>query len=369
MSYRFPFIRPSLPAPERWVPYLEAAYDERRFANGGPAATRLERELEAFAGCGREAVVVSSGTAGLVAALLAAGVRGRVVLPSFTFAATAHAVRLAGCEPIFCDASLDTWELEPAAVAAALQAGASAVLHVRPFGLCRDLDDLEAVCDDAGVPLLVDSAAALGGRDELGHPVGAAGAAEIFSLHATKSVGIGEGGVVLASPELAARIRRAINFSFDADGDVVGVGLNGKLSEVAAAVGLAVLEDAPAAIEHRRAAAAAWTCALEGQPGRTPARPGEPAWQTFPYLLPAGVDADAFTARLGARGLQVRRYYSPALHRTTAFAADTLLPATDELARRMVCLPIYPDQTGAETRELVALVLAELSALALPVAA
>jgi dTDP-4-amino-4,6-dideoxygalactose transaminase len=365
-KFRFPFIRPSLPAPERWVPYLDESYGQRRFANGGPLATRLESELEALAGCGREAVAVASGTAGLVAALLALDVRGRVALPSFTFPATAQAVRLAGCEPLFCEVSRETWELDPAAVAAALADGAAAVLHVRAFGLCRDLDPLDRLCRDARVPLVVDSAAALGGRDERARPVGAAGAAEVFSLHATKSLGIGEGGVVFAEPELAARIRRTINFGLTDDGDVAGVGLNGKLSEFAAAVGLAVVEDAPAAIGARASAAAAWSGILGA---RGPARPGRPAWQTFPLLVPAQVDGDAFAESLARRGLQARRYYRPALHRTTAFAADVELPLTDELARRMVCLPIYVDQTGLETREMAQIVLDELSAVGLPVAA
>src|SRR5262249_14034613 len=177
---------------------------------GGPLATRLERELEALAGCGREAVAVASGTAGLVAALLALGVRGRVVLPSFTFPATPHAVRPARFPPLFLDVSRGTWELDADAVAAAIADGAAAVLHVRAFGLCRDLDPLDRLCRDACVPLVVDSAAALGGRDERARAVGAAGAAEVFSLHATKSLGIGEGGVVFAQPGLAARIRRTM---------------------------------------------------------------------------------------------------------------------------------------------------------------
>jgi len=137
-AFRYPFIRPVVPAPELWLPFLEPAYAERRFANGGPAATRLEQELTAAYGRGREAVVVSSGTAGLVAALLALDVTGRVVLPSFTFAATAYAVALAGCEPVFCEVSRDTWELDPAALALALEGDVAAVLHVRPFGLCRN---------------------------------------------------------------------------------------------------------------------------------------------------------------------------------------------------------------------------------------
>jgi dTDP-4-amino-4,6-dideoxygalactose transaminase len=348
VSHRYPFIRPELPEPERWLPYLQPAYDQRRFANGGPAATLLERRIAADYGAGREAVLVSSGTAGLLGALLALELRGsRVALPSFTFAASAHAVRLAGCEPVFCEVSPLTWELEPDALA---RLDVDAVLHVRPFGLHRDLGAIEDVCAEKRIPLVVDSAAALGSA------AGDAGTAEVFSLHATKSLGVGEGGVVLADAPLAARIRRAINFGFDERGSVAGDGLNGKMSELPAAVGLAVLDRAPAALAARRNAAAIWADAVGALH-----EPGNPAWQTFPLLLDEGRDADAFVRALGRRGLQARRYYSPALHRTPAFASAVHLPVTDALAARMVCLPIYEDATGDDTRAMARLVLDELA--------
>jgi dTDP-4-amino-4,6-dideoxygalactose transaminase len=165
-------------------------------------------------------------------------------------------------------------------------------------------------------------------------------------------------------------VRRAINFGFDDEGDVAGPGLNGKLSEVAAAVGLAVLAEAPASLQGRLAAGAAWLQALQRQPELTlPHRPGRPPWQTLPVLLDATLDASAFVARLAEHGLQARRYYRPALHQTPAFACGRRLPVTEALAARMVCLPVYADQTAAELDEMAAIVTAALAGTRLAAAA
>jgi len=344
---RFPFLRPMLPDPAVWTPYLAASYAERRFANGGPAVRLLEQRLTDTFGHGREAVVCANGTAALTAALLALGVEGNVLVPSFTFAASAHAIRLAGCTPILCDVDPLTWELAPAEVARSLaRTEVGAVLHVRPFGLSRDLEPVVALCRAAGIPVVVDAAAALGGD------AGRQGDAEVFSLHATKAFGIGEGGLVLAPPPLAAAIRRTINFGFDGHGDVAGPGLNGKLDEVAAAIALSVLDGFADATTKRRAMAVAWFRAADAHPELVTARfPGNAPWQTFPVLLPASWHAQDMVDALRARGVEARRYYHPALHLTTAFGRSDA-PVTASLSARMVCLPVYDDVRPAELAEL-----------------
>jgi dTDP-4-amino-4,6-dideoxygalactose transaminase len=192
-----PFIRPTIPPPDAWLPYLQEAYQQRRFANFGPLATRLEHALTDKYGNGqREAVLVASGTAGLTAALLALNVRGKVVMPAFTFPATAHAALCAGCQPLLCDVSPQTWELDPGALSRLLQRETvGAVIHVRAFGFCRDLNEIEDVVRPFGVPLLVDAAAALGGQTAQGAYVGCQGDLEVFSLHATKVFEIGRAHV------------------------------------------------------------------------------------------------------------------------------------------------------------------------------
>jgi dTDP-4-amino-4,6-dideoxygalactose transaminase len=305
---RFPFIRPSVPAPEEWLPDLEASYEAGWFSNRGPAVQAFEQELaERF---GRPATAVANATVGLTAVLLALDVRGRVVLPAFTFPATACAVDLAGCEPVFCDVDEETWELDPAALKEALAGGAAAVIHVRPFGLCRDLTEVEDVCAAAGAALIVDSAAGLGGRTSAGDQIGHAGACEVFSLHATKPFAVGEGGVVLGGADVLDLVRRASNFGL-ADGDVVGRGLNAKMDEFAASRARAMLRRLDEEIAGRARHAAAYRETLDHALVAHPVDPGAPPWQTYPVRL---VNADARPALLDeftTRGIEARAYYAP----------------------------------------------------------
>ena len=352
----YPFIRPTIPDPEAWLELLAPAYEERRFSNFGPVATRLEHELEQrYASPERSVVLVSSGTAGLVAALLALEVRGAVAMPSFTFPATASAVALAGCKPLFVDVSPQTWELDLARLERTVERHrVGAILHVRTLGLCHPLDDLEQLARAAGVPLVIDAAASLGGRDENGVWVGGSGDAEVFSMHATKVFGVGEGGAVFVPKPLAERVRRTINFGF-ADGVPETLGFNGKLSEVHAAIGLAVLERMDGFLERRSEIAAGYRAGVAEVPGlEHPPNAGMPPWQTYPVALPS--DADAVVRRLVAAGVGARRYYTPPLHRTRPFAADVRLPRTDDLSARMVCLPVYSDMTDRELEDITMIV-------------
>lgn len=349
----YPFIRPTMPGPESWAELLAAAYSERHFTNGGPLVLRLERELERrYCRPDRRVVVTSSGTAGLVAALMALDVHGEVAMPSFTFAATAHAVRLAGCVPLFVDVSPEEWELDRDQLERVLQRRrVGAIVHVRSLGLCRSLDELEQLAKSHEVPLIVDAAACLAGREPGGEWAGGRGDAEVFSMHATKAFGIGEGGVVFAPVQLEHRVRRAINFGLD-EGIPDAPGFNGKLSEVQAAVALAVLERIEGFVARRAEVASAYRERLPADWGFDHAHhPGRPPWQAYPVAIAGDVEAAA--RRLGALGVEARRYYSPALHRTPAFEQAVVLPVTDELASRMLCLPVYSDMTERELEQIL----------------
>lgn len=351
-----PFIRPMLPGPECWVHHLAESYGARRFSNFGPLHERFAQRLsQRYGGCARVAVPVASATAGLTAVLQAVVALGaKVIVPSFTFAATVQSVWQAGCTPVFCDVDPLTWELSPIQLERLLAAReVHAVMPVRAYGLARDLSALQEVCERYGVPMVVDAAAALGGRLSNGIGVGHQGTAEVFSLHATKVFGIGEGGVVLCPPELAEKIRSSINFGFDG-GTVVRAGSNGKLSEFAAAVGLAMLECIDEHIENRRRYARYYQQALaplvrEGLI-ELARQPGLPPYQSYPLQLTGGHHPDAVVNAAAARGLELRRYYAPAMHLTPAFRAShdgSPLPVTEHLAETMVCLPLHSQMEEA----------------------
>jgi dTDP-4-amino-4,6-dideoxygalactose transaminase len=352
VAFLIRFIRPTVPEPEAWLAHLRSSYEQRVFANSGPAAVRFEAALaDRYAGTDREVILVASCTSGIAAALLAVGASGRVVVPAFSFPATAQAVLQSGCLPVFCDVSRETWEMDPGALEEVLaRYRASAVVHVRAFGFCRDVEVIETVASRYGARLIIDGAAALGGRLENGAFVGQQGDAEAFSMHVTKVFGVGEGGVVFASRQHATRLRQACNFGL-ASGDVVMRGLNAKLSDFHAAIGLALLDRIDGYIDRRREVADRYGRAFAACAWATRAvNIGSPPMQTYPLLVDYARRAEEMAERSLKRGVEVRRYYRPALHQASAFSSYERghLEVSEDLASRTVCLPVYSDMTDAE---------------------
>lgn len=356
-SWDFPLQRPLLPPPERWLPYLAPAYAHHWFSNFGPVAHALEQRLAARAG--RPVQVVANGTVAITAALLALDRKGPVILPSFTFPATLMAVLEAGCTPVLADVDPLSWEMGPDQVAAVLPhlpCAPAAVLGVRPFGLCRDQTALEHWCQERDVPLILDAAAALGGALSEGRPVGGQGTMETFSLHATKVFAIGEGGAIAYAPPWQAPLRQVLNFGMHS-GTPARMGINGKLSEFAAAVGLAQDDVFDEHLRVRRAAAGVYRDFFaEHWPDWTPPwNPGNPPWQAYPLLAPSPEALQYVLQAATAQGIQLRRYYHPALHQSPAGApyAPMPLPVSANLAARMLCFPLYSDLDAAEQRRLL----------------
>lgn len=353
LSWVFPFQRPLLPPVSAWADDLRLAYERRWFSNGGALLRRFEAVLSARVG--RPVVACSNGTVAITAALLALALPpgAEVVLPAFTFPATLWAVVQAGLTPVLADVDAQTWELSVATVeaAAASCTRLRAVLAVRTFGFCRDLSALQSWCQAHGLPLVIDAAAALGGDLPDGTPAGRQGVMETFSLHATKPFAVGEGGAIACAPEYEAALRRILNFGLE-QGRLVQPGFNGKMSEFAAAIGLAQARVIDAHLAARRVAAQRYAefFARHASHWALPALPGLPPWQSYAALAPSAAAADALEAAAAARGVQLRRYYRPALHMAPAARAYARqpLPVAEDLAARMVCLPVYSDLDAAE---------------------
>jgi dTDP-4-amino-4,6-dideoxygalactose transaminase len=307
-------------------------------------------------GGGRVAVSCASATAGLVGALVALGVRGRVLIPSFTFAATGLAVQAARCDPVFCDCDPETLQISTASVARALESvdGVAAILLVRPFGLCNDTEELVTLALKHRCQILVDAAAALGAPDAGRF---ANTLVEVFSLHATKCFAIGEGGLILAPPEHEADLRRALNFGF-VEQETICLGANGKMSEFHAAIGLSVLDGFEGIIGRRQIVAKRYAEVLSrsAKVDRIWPTPLSP-WSFYPVLLRFGAHIPAIIEEAAKRGVELRRYYRP-LHEMTHFRNELCVGAlanTQDLASRMICLPVYSDMTDNEQDEIIRL--------------
>ena len=346
---RFPFLRPDLPRPSEWVHFLDSAYDNRYFSNFGGLANRLASLMvSAYARPGYEGLLCSSNTAGLTAVLQAFAVTGRkVALPDFTFAATPQAVFAAGAMPVLCDINPETWELSAESLRSALAAhpDIAAVVHVRPFGLIRDITETRTVCAEYGLPLLVDAAAGLGAPSD-GMRFGSDfGEIEVFSLHATKVFAVGEGGFIAAPSSMINKIKSAMNFGFNAD-RTYNEGLNAKFDEFHAAIGLAMLEKMDAIVPVRRSHAALYESIFElTSECKTACSPGLTPWSTYPVVFNQPVTTQVLGA-FADSGIEIKKYYWPGVQ--CGYVGKRPMHAVDlthslALQDRCACFPIYSD--------------------------
>lgn len=369
------FQAPQLPPLDEVAPFFAESQATRWFSNNGPCVRRLERECSDYLGLDRPGVAVANATAGLMVALrgcfgMPSGTRRLVAVPSFTFVATLSAITWAGFEPLFVDIDPDDWHPAQADLheLTAVRDELAGVMLCSTFGTPpspqrrKDLADAMAALD---VPVVVDSAAGFGAVDVDGRHLGDQGHAEVFSFHATKPFAIGEGGLITSTdPDLLDRMRRLNNFGFDAHHDVPElVGINGKLQELTAAVGLAVLRRFDDILAARRAAAG-WLLAelgghgVAGQHGNAGS-----AFQFVPVVLPDPAARDRVLASAGDAGIEVRTYFDPPMHRLAPFAQTRRIGSlehTDRLAQRIVALPMANDITSGQLERVRDLVLSAL---------
>jgi len=334
---------PDLPGVEALTPFLRRIEAARWYTNFGP----LEQEFAAEAGRLLDAqdppqvATVSSGTAALTLALqaleLPAG--SRALTPALTFPATAAAILAAGLEPVLADVDPGDWSLTPQ-IARRWMAQVAVVVPVAAFGAGLSASAWDSFAGETGIPVVLDAAGALGNQAMPRR------CAAVFSLHATKTLGVGEGGLVAArEAALVERVRRLSNFGFQG-GVAAMVAGNAKLSEWHAAVGLAQLPRAEALWSAKRSLADEYRRALPD----FPMQPGTPG--SLVVRLP--VSARQAAERLAADGIETRRWYQPDLTRHPAYARLTRageLPATEALNDRLLGLPFHGALESTDVQE------------------
>ena len=326
----------------------------------GPRVAEFERQFAASVGA-EQAVAVSSCTTALHLALVLLGIGpgDEVVVPSLSFIATANAVRYVGATPVFADVDAATGNLTAKTVEAVIGPRARAVILVHQGGMPADVDEIRAVCDPIGVPILEDAACAIGSTYQQ-RPVGSGSPLAAWSFHPRKLLTTGEGGMLtLQDGDLAGRARRLREHGMSvsaADREASGgavieqyleVGFNYRMTDIQAAVGLVQLTRLAAVVAERRRLAARYAELLAGIEGlHTPADPayGTSNYQSYVVRLGPEITADrnAVLAALAADGISARRGIMAA-HLEPAYADHPRpsLPVTEELTERSLILPLW----------------------------
>jgi dTDP-4-amino-4,6-dideoxygalactose transaminase len=342
---------PDLPVVDDFIDALRRIDARRWYTNGGALSVEFEAALAALvagtSGIAQHCVTTSSGTTALEVALLCLNLPpgSRVLVPAYTFPATANAVIRAGHVPVLGDICPQHWTLTPALAHAALERERiDAVLPVAVFGARLPVEAWDAFDAATGIPVIIDAAAALGAME------GGRRVIVAYSLHATKPLGIGEGGLIAStSAAFAASVRRMINHGFEG-GEVTVAGTNARLSEYAAAIGLAQLARWPRVLERRRAI---WNRYRERLAELSDVVLQDGADDHPPAVLTVktSVPAEVVAASLAAESIETRRWYAPPLHLHRAYAGVPhaaragAFPVTEHLARHAIGVPFHTQLT------------------------
>ena len=353
MSKRNPIYvtQPFLPPLAEYVAYLEQIWDSKVLTNGGPLHRQLEEALCRSLGVDHIALF-TNGTIALVTALQSLRVTGEVITTPYSFVATAHSLLWNGIRPVFVDIDPVTLNIDPARIEVAITPQTTAIMPVHCYGQPCNVEAIQHIAGNYNLKVIYDAAHAFGveldGSSVLKH-----GDLSVLSFHATKVFNTFEGGaIVCPDAKTKLRIDQLKNFGFVDETTVVAPGINGKMSEVSAAMGLLQLKHFDGAIQRRRGIDATYRSLLGSVPGIHCVERNGASTDNFAYFpVLVGPDytssRDALYDKLKARGIFARRYFYPLItdfpmYRSLPSAHRENLPIATRVAQQVLCLPIYP---------------------------
>ena len=340
--------RPNIGDRGRLLERFTQILDSRWLTNDGPFVRELEQRIADLVGV-KNCVAVCNGTVALEIAIRALGMKGEVIVPSFTFIATAHALQWQGITPVFCDIDSRTHTLDPSKVEQAITPRTTGIIGVHVWGYTCDIEALAEIAAHRGLKLLFDAAHAFACSYK-GRMIGSFGEAEVFSFHATKFFNTLEGGAVVTNDdELAMKLRLMRNFGFTDYDKVSYIGTNGKMNEISAAMGLTSLESLDEFVAVNRRNYLRYREELRDIAGTQVLAYDETERCNYQYVvleleeaLTRVVSRDELWRILSAENVMVRRYFYPGCHRMEPYRSNLpglFLPETDRLAERVLCLP------------------------------
>jgi dTDP-4-amino-4,6-dideoxygalactose transaminase len=341
--------RPNIGDRKQLLKRINNILDDRWLTNNGPYVQEFEQRVANFLGV-KHCIAMCNATVALEIAIRALGLIGEVIVPSFTFIATAHALQWQEVTPVFCDIDPRTHTIDPAKVEQLITPRTTGIIGVHLWGHACDVEALGKIAQQHHLKLLLDAAHAFGCSHK-GSMIGGFGDAEVFSFHATKFFNTLEGGAVTTNDdELAARIRLMKNFGFAGYDKVIYIGTNGKMNEVSAAMGLTSLESIDEFIAINHANYRQFQENLKDLPGVTLMTFDDGEKYNYQYIVleideaVAGISRDAIIQILWAENVIARKYFYPGCHRMEPYRscyphAGLMLPATEELVKKVLQLP------------------------------
>jgi dTDP-4-amino-4,6-dideoxygalactose transaminase len=346
--------RPELPSLDDFIPYLQSIWDSKVLTNSGPFHEQFEQRLCEYLGVNHIALF-ANGTIGLVTALQALRVTGEVITTPYSFVATAHSLLWNGIKPVFVDIDPVTLNLDPTKIEAAITPQTTAIMPVHCYGHPCDVDRIQAIADTYGIKVIYDAAHAFGVHCQGGSAL-AHGDLSVLSFHATKVFTTFEGGaIVCPNEQIRQRINYLKNFGFANEVTVVAPGINGKMSEFNAALGLLQLKGIDKALAKRKAIDERYRAALANLAGISCVQPsGETIsnYAYFPIMVQPNypLSRDALYQKFRDQNVFVRRYFYPLIsdfpmYRGLPSAAHGNLPNARRISQQILCLPIYPGLT------------------------
>lgn len=353
--------KPALPDLSEFVTSLEQIWDSGILTNNGPFHDRFEQALCDMLGV-PEIALFANGTLSLVCAMQAMDLTGEVITTPFSFVATAHAIRWLGLTPVFVDVDPVTLNLDPACVEAAITPRTSAILPVHCYGNPCDTQAIQSIATRHGLKVVYDAAHAFGVEDA-GGSVLRHGDVSSVSFHATKVFNTFEGGAVIChDAQTKQRLKDLKNFGITSETTVDAIGINGKMSEINAALGLLQMKHFDTVLDARSRVAGIYQDRFADLRGIALVPPAHQTRRNNAYC-PILVGADCPVSRdelydaLKAQGIFTRKYFSPLLsdlpmYRDLPSAQAANLPIAHDVAHRILCLPIYPDLASDEVERI-----------------
>ncbi|MFM7549107.1 MAG: DegT/DnrJ/EryC1/StrS family aminotransferase [Cyanobacteriota bacterium] len=363
--------RPHLPPLAEVTRLLEGVWERRVLTNGGPLHQQLEQELAAYLGV-EHISLFANGTLALLVALKALRLQGEVITTPFSFVATSEALSWNGLEPVFADIQAGSYGLDPASIEASITPRTTAILPVHCYGFPCDVEAIQRIADDYNLKVIYDAAHAFGVECHCGSLL-QHGDLAVLSFHATKVFNNFEGGAIICpDAKTKKRIDRLMNFGFVDEVSVAANGINAKMSELHAAVGLAQLPGIDDAIAERKRVAELFKEQLAGVAGLELPDFHQALRSNYAYMpvrvtAQAAVNRETLVENLRAQGIVPRRYFHPLIpefqyYRSNASADPERYPVAVQCGREVLCLPIYPELGDGEVLRICSAIRLDLAA-------